>query len=359
MPGCDSPPTGFLAAPHLGRPQQGEKRPSSRPTASKPSAPRCAASRSRPPPSGRRSAPTGASSRSAKRMRRSSAAATTRSANSSRACRSTSSSPSSARQAAASRRSSSPGCFLRCASRAGRRCGTWSRCGRASRRSRALAEAFGDSCRIAPARAAIDTWLEREAAAYRAGDAEKLARIVDRRLDAAPEKPDRLLIYVDQWEELYAMAPAPEDKERLEQHSADVEKFIALLVAAASGAGSRASVVMTVRADFYNPLIRNPLLAALLPKQQVNIPPMSRRRPAGGDRDAGQDGGTVVRAARARRPHSRRRRTGGRPAAAAPVRAEGDMGKAARATGSPPKPTRRSAASRARSRRRLRTPTSA
>ncbi len=72
------------------------------------------------------------------------------------------------------------------------------------------------------------------------------------------------------------MAPPPEDKERLEQHSADVEKFIELLVAAASGAGSRASVVLTVRADFYNPLIRNPLIAALLPKQQVNIPPMSR-----------------------------------------------------------------------------------
>jgi hypothetical protein len=88
--------------------------------------------------------------------------------------------------------------------------------------------------------------------------------------------PDRLLIYVDQWEELYAMAPAPEDKERLKQHSADVETFIALLAAASSGAGSRASVVMTMRADFYNPLIHNPLLAALLPKQQVNIPPMSR-----------------------------------------------------------------------------------
>ena len=122
--------------------------------------------------------------------------------------------------------------------------------------------------------------------------------------------------------------PAAEDKERLKQHSADVEKFIELLVAAASGAGSRASVVLTVRADFYNPLIRNPLLAALLPKQQVNIPPMSRDDLALGDRDAGQDGGTVLRAAPARRPDSRRRRIGGGPAAAAPVRAEGDMGKA-------------------------------
>jgi energy-coupling factor transporter ATP-binding protein EcfA2 len=139
----------------------------------------------------------------------------------------------------------------------------------------ALAEAFG----TAPDNAGVfenDAWREKEATFLRAGDAGTLTRAVDRRLDGAPEKPDRLLIYVDQWEELYAMAPPPEDKERLAQHSADVEKFIELLVATASGAGSRASVVMTVRADFYNPLIRNPLIAALLPKQQVNIPPMSR-----------------------------------------------------------------------------------
>jgi hypothetical protein len=72
------------------------------------------------------------------------------------------------------------------------------------------------------------------------------------------------------------MVPAPEDEERFRQHSADVERFIQLLVTAASGLGSRARVVLTVRADFYNPLIRDPRLAALLPKQQVNIPPMSR-----------------------------------------------------------------------------------
>ncbi|MBV8107315.1 MAG: TIR domain-containing protein [Hyphomicrobiales bacterium] len=139
---------------------------------------------------------------------------------------------------------------------------------------RALAQAFG----TVPDNAGsfeIDAWLEKEASFLRAGDADALGRAVDRRLDSAPEKPDRLLIYVDQWEELYAMAPAPEDKERFTQHLADVERFIALL-ASASCAGSRANVVMTVRADFYNPLIRNPLIAALLPKQQVNIPPMSR-----------------------------------------------------------------------------------
>jgi hypothetical protein len=75
--------------------------------------------------------------------------------------------------------------------------------------------------------------------------------VVDRRLDAAPEKPDRLLIYVDQWEELYAMAPPAEDEDGVQKHSGDVEKFIALLVAVSAKA--RASVALTVRADFYNP----------------------------------------------------------------------------------------------------------
>jgi energy-coupling factor transporter ATP-binding protein EcfA2 len=116
----------------------------------------------------------------------------------------------------------------------------------------ALAEAFGAIPESAGP-AAVDAYLEGEAAAYRAGDKDMLARVVDRHLDSAPEKPDRLLIYVDQWEEIYAMAPAPEDKERHERHSSDVQKFIELLVAAGSGTGSRASIVITVRADFYNP----------------------------------------------------------------------------------------------------------
>ena len=138
---------------------------------------------------------------------------------------------------------------------------------------RALADAFGAAPEHAGP-AAIESYLEGEAAAYRSGDLEMLSYVVDRRLDNTPEKPDRLLIYVDQWEELYAMAPRPEDRERREQHTEDVEKFIALLVTAASRERSRASVVLTARADFYAPLIRNPLLSALLPRQQVNITPM-------------------------------------------------------------------------------------
>ena len=134
-----------------------------------------------------------------------------------------------------------------------------------------LAEAFGSPAENAgPAQTA--TYLEKEATAYRDGDAGLLAHVIDRRLNAAPEKPDRLLIYVDQWEELYAMAPPAEDKDGVQKRARDVGKFIALL--AAASAKARASVVLTVRADFYNPLIRNPLLSALLPRQQVNIKPM-------------------------------------------------------------------------------------
>jgi hypothetical protein len=102
----------------------------------------------------------------------------------------------------------------------------------------ALAAAFGTAPENAGP-AEIDAYLERGTEFYRDGDAGTLARIVDRRLDAAPEKPDRLLIYVDQWEEVYAMAPVAEDKKRLGQHRSDVDKFIGLLVAATPGARSR------------------------------------------------------------------------------------------------------------------------
>jgi energy-coupling factor transporter ATP-binding protein EcfA2 len=140
---------------------------------------------------------------------------------------------------------------------------------------RALADAFGTAPQdVGPA--SKDTYLENEAAAYRGGDLGKLRRVINDRLDAAPEKPDRVLIYVDQWEELYAMAPTIDDAKQRRQHFSDVEKMIALLVAASSGEKSRASVVLTVRADFYNFLIRNTLVSGILPRQQVNIPPMGR-----------------------------------------------------------------------------------
>jgi hypothetical protein len=140
---------------------------------------------------------------------------------------------------------------------------------------RALAAAFGNPIENAGP-AAIDHIHESEAAAYRAGDTAKLDRIVKDRLDAAPEKPDRLLIYIDQWEELYTMVPAAEDKVGRQQHTEDVDKFIALLHAATAGRQSRASVVLTIRADFYGALMKDRLVSTLLPRQQVNLHPMGQ-----------------------------------------------------------------------------------
>jgi hypothetical protein len=78
--------------------------------------------------------------------------------------------------------------------------------------------------------AKIDDFLEEEAAAYRAGDADKLTRIVDRR--CASKAVPRCGTWLR----------CGRAKDRCTP----------------SGTDSRASVVVTVRADFYNPLIRNP-----------------------------------------------------------------------------------------------------
>jgi energy-coupling factor transporter ATP-binding protein EcfA2 len=132
----------------------------------------------------------------------------------------------------------------------------------------ALAAAFATVPKKAE-QAATDTNIENEAAAFRTGDSGRLGRMVARRLNGMPEKPDRLLIYVDQWEELYSMALVGR------QNSIDVEKFVALLVAAASDQSSRTTVILTIRADFYAALIGQSLVSTLLPVQQFNVPPMS------------------------------------------------------------------------------------
>ena len=120
--------------------------------------------------------------------------------------------------------------------------------------------------------------LDKEAAALRSGSPSKLAPVIAQRLEFSPEKSDRLLVYVDQWEELYGMGPGSEaTSEQRQEHVQDVERFITLLLEAASDPRARTSVVLTVRADFYGPLITTrPALSALLPRQQVNIEPMSR-----------------------------------------------------------------------------------
>jgi WD40 repeat protein len=98
--------------------------------------------------------------------------------------------------------------------------------------------------------------------------------MIRRQLDRAEGKPDQLLLYVDQWEELYAQAPSSGDKERYTQYAVDVTRFIDLLLTAARTAP--VTVVGTVRADFYDPLIGHPEVRALLPTRQVLLAKMTR-----------------------------------------------------------------------------------
>jgi hypothetical protein len=94
-------------------------------------------------------------------------------------------------------------------------------------------------------------------------------------LTGSEGKPDRLLLYVDQWEELYAQAPSPSiDKDRADRHAADANRFIDLLLNASRSAP--VSVVATVRADFYDPLISHQKIRELLPTQQALLGAMSR-----------------------------------------------------------------------------------
>ena len=109
----------------------------------------------------------------------------------------------------------------------------------------------------------------------RKGDAELLSRMIRQELDRSEGKPDRLLLYIDQWEELYAQAPSSiGEKDRAVRHAADVDRFIELLLNASQSAP--VSVLATVRADFYDPLISHHGLRAVLPAQQMVLGLMTR-----------------------------------------------------------------------------------
>ena len=116
--------------------------------------------------------------------------------------------------------------------------------------------------------------ITKEADALRTGDPELLSHMIREGLDRAEGKPERLLLYIDQWEELYAQAPPSTDGERAAQHAADVNRFIDLLLAAARSAP--VAVVGTVRADFYDPLIGHEQIKSLLPDCQVLLGKMLR-----------------------------------------------------------------------------------
>jgi TPR repeat protein/energy-coupling factor transporter ATP-binding protein EcfA2 len=138
---------------------------------------------------------------------------------------------------------------------------------------RALAAAFNPRGEDEGA-ATYQAKLSEEAERLRSDENALLAHMIRDALDHAEGRPDRLLLYIDQWEELYAQAPSSSDKERAAQHSADVDRFIDVLLFAARTAP--VSVVATVRADFYDPLIAHPEIRELLPTRQVLLGAMPR-----------------------------------------------------------------------------------
>jgi energy-coupling factor transporter ATP-binding protein EcfA2 len=121
---------------------------------------------------------------------------------------------------------------------------------------------------------AYEDHIDKEAASLRTGGPDLLAHVVDKALNTAEGKPDRLLLYIDQWEELYAQAPLPVDQVRFDNHAADVNRFVDLLLNAARS--DRVRVVGSVRADFYDPLIAHPGIKALFPQRQVLLVAMKR-----------------------------------------------------------------------------------
>jgi hypothetical protein len=138
---------------------------------------------------------------------------------------------------------------------------------------RALAAAFNPRGDAEGAAEYADK-ITNEADKLRTGDAELLSHIIREELEQVEGKPDRLLLYIDQWEELYAQAPSASARERADRHSADVNRFIDLLLISARSAP--VTIVATVRADFYDPLIGHQEIRALLPTRQVLLGPMLR-----------------------------------------------------------------------------------
>jgi hypothetical protein len=78
---------------------------------------------------------------------------------------------------------------------------------------RALAVAFNPRADNEGA-AEYQSKITKEADQLRTGDPELLSQIIREELNRAEGKPDRLLLYIDQWEELYPQAPSGSDGER-------------------------------------------------------------------------------------------------------------------------------------------------
>jgi WD40 repeat protein/energy-coupling factor transporter ATP-binding protein EcfA2 len=138
---------------------------------------------------------------------------------------------------------------------------------------RALATAFNPQ-RGDEGTAEYAAKISAEADQLRTGHAELLSHMIREELKRSEGEPDRLLLYVDQWEELYAQGLFSSDREQAARHNAEVNRFIDLLLNAARS--GPVTIVATVRADFYDPLISHQGIQALLPSRQVTLGAMPR-----------------------------------------------------------------------------------
>jgi hypothetical protein len=107
--------------------------------------------------------------------------------------------------------------------------------------------------------------INKQAGHLAAGDLH-LHQIINRVLEKQPGT-DRLLLVVDQWEELYTQARDIEARHR-------VVRFIDQLLAATDAAP--VTGVLTLRGDFYDDALGHRGLADALPKAQVNLGPLAR-----------------------------------------------------------------------------------
>jgi hypothetical protein len=111
----------------------------------------------------------------------------------------------------------------------------------------AIAEAFNPKA-VDEGAVGYASRIGHETEKLRSGGPNLLGTVAQQYLKRSEGQPDRLLLYVDQWEELYAQASGAE-----QSHRDDAGRFVQLLLNATQFPFIR--VVATVRADFYDPLI--------------------------------------------------------------------------------------------------------
>jgi tetratricopeptide (TPR) repeat protein len=118
--------------------------------------------------------------------------------------------------------------------------------------------------------------LERHVGMLRGKNPDFLAGVLRDRMGAARLRVDRLLIVVDQAEELFSPPWRLTDAAAIRQFKADTETFIRLLLEAA--AQGPASVVLTIRSDYFDPLMHSPF-APVLDNALVRLERIADLRP--------------------------------------------------------------------------------